>query len=149
LLERRHGSGCDGLDVELSGEVFGPGADDHSVVQLELTDDLLEEAATAQQRLHQRHMQVGPSHGEDDARQTGTGTHVGDRRPHGQRLVYHSAVQHVTLPQPRSFPWADHTALDPRASQQRDISLRQCEPLTEDDRGLRWGIPGVRRRGFT
>jgi hypothetical protein len=98
----------------LSGEVFGPGAEDDNVVQLELAGDLFEEAAAAQQRLHQRHVKVGPSHGQDNARQPGTRTHIGDRAAHGQRLVHNGAVQHVTLPQPRAFPWADQTALDPR-----------------------------------
>ena len=59
--------------------VLGPGTDDgHAARELQLLHGLRQERRPSQQRLEQRHLQVGAAQGERDARQPGPAAHVDD-----------------------------------------------------------------------
>jgi hypothetical protein len=96
---------------------------DDDVVQAQLLDGRRQPGRASKQRLDQGQSQVGAHDGERDARQTGTGTKIGDVRAGLEQRVHDRTVEDVAIPQPRGLPWAEKAMGDPGVGQQLDVSL--------------------------
>ena len=125
-----------------------PATHDLHIVEPERLDHLLEESGAAQQRLDQRHLEVGAPNRQHQTWQPGAAADVTDSGGLRDGVGQHCTVDQVALPQPRGLAGSDQAANHAVSGEESGVLLSKGQALGRENPLRRFRHSG-RSRCFT